>query len=535
MPHEAVTAEAPLARQWSTYQQAIFVEVKRGPSAPHLIVNALAGTGKSTTIEEAICATDEGDRVLACAFNKSIADALEARLPEGVHCKTFHKLGLQVLAKSRGYFPETKNFYVHDLARNALKSLPYKEQKEAVSAVAKLVSRAKGGLIAYADAIDQLVDEMGLEIHKRLRAPVVKTAAAIMAASADPAWRCINFDDMVYLPVIQALPLPTYDWVFVDETQDLNPGQLMMIRSMALAGARIVAVGDPNQAIYGWRGADKEAMGRMKRELSATVLPLSICYRCPTSVIAEAQRLVPSIEASPTAEAGLVATVSMTRCIDEATPGDFVISRTNAPLIRLCHTWLKDGVRARIRGRDIGEGLTSWIKRSGAGSIKELRETVTAWEGEEVKRLDDLGRDFTAVTDKAACLLALADCKPTIAELLSHIEELFAVCDDDGVAHNFIELSSTHRAKGLEADVVWLLRDTFMQSRWTPLVGEPREGEKVWKKASGNFVKRMGSEEGNLFYVAVTRARKELYYVVGSVGDDALTPPKAAETAAESF
>jgi superfamily I DNA/RNA helicase len=160
---------------------------------------------------------------------------------------------------------------------------------------------------------------------------------------------------------------------------------------------------------------------------------------------------------------------------------------------------------------------------------------VTAWQGEEVKRLDDLGRDFTAVTDKAACLLALAECKPTIAELLSHIDELFAVCDDDGVAHNFIELSSTHRAKGLEADVVWLLRDTFMVARWVPLVGEPFEGEKVWRKSTGAYVKRLGEEEGNLLYVGITRAKRELYYVCGEVGDGSGLPQKDAVSALESF
>jgi DNA helicase-2/ATP-dependent DNA helicase PcrA len=510
---EPPVADVAVARQWSGYQQAIFGEIRKGREAPHLVINALAGTGKSTTLEEAVLLTAEGDRVLVCAFNKAIAEAMAARLPEDVTCKTLHSLGLQAISRARGSFPKISNYYAHDLARTALRSLPFKEQKEAVAAAVRLIGRAKGSLIVERDAIDELVDTMGLEIDKRLRKPVVATAAAIVAAAATATTGVINFDDMIFIPAIQQLGLPPFNWVFVDETQDLNPAQLAMLLTMADAGARIVAVGDPNQAIYGFRGADKEAMPRIIRELEADVLPLSICYRCDAAIIREAQGIVPSIEAAPGAAAGKVTTVGMDRCIAEATPGDFVVSRTNAPLIKLCHGWLKDGVRARIRGRDVGEGLTSWIKKSKAGSIAELVEAVNAWEGEELERLEEAGRPTDAVTDKADCLRALAGCQKTIDGLLTHIDELFAPHDDDGVAHDYIELSSTHRAKGLEADVVWLLRDTYMQSRWVPISGEPEEGEKTWKKNGRTYVKRMGSDEANLFYVGVTRAKHELFYV----------------------
>src|SRR3954466_436986 len=105
------------ARNWSAYQQGIFAAIREGQQAPHLVINALAGTGKSTTLEECVLITPPGSRVLVCAFNKSIADAMAARLPEDVTCKTLHSLGMQAIGKSRGSWPKVSNYYVHDLAR----------------------------------------------------------------------------------------------------------------------------------------------------------------------------------------------------------------------------------------------------------------------------------------------------------------------------------------------------------------------------------------------------------------------------------
>jgi superfamily I DNA/RNA helicase len=58
---------------------------------------------------------------------------------------------------------------------------------------------------------------------------------------------------------------------------------------------RLIAVGDPSQAIYGFRGADATAMTDMQREFNMTVLPLSVSYRCSQSVVKEAQKYETSL------------------------------------------------------------------------------------------------------------------------------------------------------------------------------------------------------------------------------------------------
>lgn len=488
------------AREWSAYQEAIFAAVAQGKEAPHLVIDAKAGTGKSTTLEECVARVRANERVLVCAFNKAIADAMAARLPAHVTCKTIHSLGLQSIGRARGAFPKISQYYVNDAVRGEAHR-NFRRPKDAAGEIVKLISRAKGCLALDAEAIDAAADDAGLALRPNERDKAIRIATAFvkraMVATSGP----INFDDMIFICAVQQLTLPAFDWVFVDETQDLNPAQLAIVKRLG-EYARIVAVGDPNQAIYGFRGADREAMPRMVRELEAEQLPLSICYRCPTSVIADAQALVPSIEAAPTADEGITRNCEMGELFDCATPGDFVLSRTNAPLVSLCMRWLRGGVRARIRGRDVGASLAAFVRSSGAGSVAELLECVARWEHDEAERLDAKDRDAQPIHDKADCLRAVATGQPNIDAVIDSIESLFAVCDDDGIAHEFIELSSTHRSKGLEADVVWLLRDTYCQ---------PRKGQHG-----------ISQEEKNLLYVAITRARKELIYVAKSAADEAL-------------
>jgi DNA helicase II / ATP-dependent DNA helicase PcrA len=468
-------------------QAAIFAKVEALAPGEHLVVEALAGTGKSTTIEEAVTRTPAGTKVLVCAFNKSIATALAGRLPRDVECATLHSVGFRLVRKA---FPDRRpgegEPYVSRMAREYFGNA--KSAKETRQCAVKLVSIAKGCLLpAERDALDEAADTYEIDFPKRVsRTDVIRAACHILTkcerAEAGP----IDFDDMIWLPEIWDLAAPEYDFVFVDETQDLNAAQLALVRRLAGERGSIIAVGDRRQAIYGFRGADREAIPRMISELGAAVLPLSVTYRCPLAVVAQAAALVPALQAAPNAARGEVRTCSEQELFAKAQPGDMVLSRTNAPLLSLCFRWLAAGRRASIKGRDIGEGLVRWILQQEAPSVKALRAAIDKWEAAEVERLAELGRDSNAAQDKAACLRALCEDCDEIDEVLARAEVLFSERPEDDV--NEILLSSTHRAKGLEADRVWVLRDTYC----------------AWP----------GAEEENLLYVAITRSKQELIYVL---------------------
>lgn len=482
-----VARPAKPARVWSPMQSAIF-EAVEDPQGGNLVIEALAGTGKSTTIEEAVRRTDGDSTVLVCAFNAAIATALKPRMPDGVEVSTIHSFGMRVLREATGSI-EVDKYRAADLAKAIVGPA-----RVARTAVAQLVSMAKGqafdalgGGRAKLDVLDALADATGVDFPRGWsRAQLLGAALQILRAHQVLPTSAIDFDDMIWLPVVLGLEVPTYDYVFVDETQDLNPAQLEIVKRAGVGG-RVVAVGDSRQAIYGFRGADSAAMSRMVSELGAATLPLSVTYRCPLAVVREANEYVPALTARPGAPEGVVRTVRMAELEEEAAPGDFVLSRTNAPLVSLAFRWLAAGRSARIQGRDIGTGLGAWVKAQnvarGAIGMAALKAKIEAWGLAEVARLAEAGRDTQAAVDKAACLAAIASGSGDVDAMLLRIELLFA----DNGGPGAITLSSTHRAKGLEADRVWVLRDTYL--RWP------------------------GPEEENLLYVAITRSKHELIFV----------------------
>jgi len=470
-------------REWSSFQHAVFKAVE-DDEAGHIVVSAVPGSGKTTTLEHAIKNyTFDGAKILVCAFNKDIATELQSRIKlAGCKIQTLHGFGLSVVTRNHGRRAiDTAGNRLND----ELKSRVGKEwdKREARTFVSKVISIGKSCLVGDAETLDELADKHGYECPKNHdRATLIGIAQSILASNATQTDGLLSFDDMVWLPVIQRLGMPKFDLVFVDETQDLNPCQLKLIRLAAGSDGRIIAVGDKNQSIYGFRGADPDAMPRMVRELKAAQLPLSICYRCDAAIVREAADVHAGIMPRPNAPEGIVRDATDKECLRDAKKGDFIISRTNAPLISTAFKFLASGIPCSIRGRDIGEGLASWIKKEKCRDVPHLMTQVQTWCSEEIKRLTALERPVDLVVEKAECIMALCEGMSSIEDVINRIELLFK----DGASAG-IQLMSTHKAKGLETDRVWLLIDTYC--KWP------------------------GKEEENLLYVAVTRAKHELIYV----------------------
>lgn len=237
-----------------------------------------------------------------------------------------------------------------------------------------------------------------------------------------------------------------------------------------------------HNCIYQFRAADANSMKYLKEALNADTLGLSITYRCPIKVVEEAKKYVPQLEAAPNAIEGKVETINYETMKKNAKAGCFIISRTNAPLIGLALGFLKEGRPANIQGRDIGANLMTIIKSSKAKTIEKFRDYIDKWETREKARLISKHKDFSHITDKADCLRALAEHHSSLSDLKASVEKLFVDVDDT----DKIVLSTTHRVKGQERDIVYMLVGTFFEQN------------------------ELGD---HLRYVSITRARKELYYV----------------------
>jgi superfamily I DNA/RNA helicase len=513
-------------RTWSEQQDAIFAHIEGSPA--NLIVEARAGTGKTTTIVEAVTRwlrANPGRTAVVCAFNKRIADelvrkfggllgcnmaqaayALERELgAKGVVVKTLHAIGFAAVRRFRDnlVIEDRKKADVPRADALALAACGGRAPDAILKLVAKLhtLGRETAPLATRPGDLTAIMINHDLEPSEEWERAgwpperVEEAALSAMRRAAEvKSGDTIDYSDMIFLPCVHGWHAPLGDLVVVDEGQDMTVAQLMLAQGAIRRGGKAVVVGDPFQAIYGFRGADSGALGRLRRELDADKLGLTTTYRCGRAIVALARTLVPDFEAGPDNPEGVVDSVAVEKLVEEAAPGDFVLSRVNAPLVSLAMACLRAGKRARVAGKDIGKDLAETLRRLKARSVPDLMAKIDAWERKAIarqeRRLEGGAANGKAkaakakierVRDDAEMLRSLAEGADSVAHVLERAESLFS---DDGLGdRGVVTFSSVHKSKGLEADRVFVLASTLRDTN---------------------------DEERNIAYVAITRAKQRL-------------------------
>lgn len=473
-------------RAWSPFQQAIFDAVSdHAPDAPHLAVRARAGSGKTTTGVQALRLTPRG-RVLACAFNADIAATLSERVPAWADARTFHSAGLGAITSALGR-PKIDAHKVRTMAQ-AMCPEEARYQRPYVTSLCRVVGLAKSTLTGPDPiALSHLADQFHLDGAPDAWAPERARWASRAAQLLD---RCatwdgtIDFDDMCWLPIKLGLQMRAWDFVLADEAQDLNACQHELVKRLVGGRGRLLAIGDDRQAIYQFRGAHANSFDELANHFEAQVLPLSVCYRCDAAIVAAAQRLVPDLTARDGTPDGSVIDASPADMLALASPGDFILSRSKAPLMGYCLELLAEGRPAIIVGRDIAGGLATMVRKSKAATTDQLEAWLRRHTDAAAKRWADSDPEaLEEELDRVDCVRAVAQGASSIAGVLERLDRMFA----DDANGGAIRLSTTHKAKGLETERVWMLADTYQR--------------------------RPGIEEENLAYVAMTRAMHELVFV----------------------
>lgn len=544
---------------WSHFQTDIFNAFTN--TSDSLLIEAVAGSGKTTVlIELAKLAARYFPhlRIVFLAFNKSICEELNRRLLElgitNVIAVTLHSAGWSAWRRAGGldWEPQVDTLKTHKIMREVLS---YEEVKRFGETTQKLVAAAKGiglvpaaqwymggnykatsfssnlkcsdvsGLVADTpEAWEALMDHYGLD-EDECR---VDCARRVLARSIELGKEVVDFDDMLFLPVIAGVPFDRYDVVLVDEAQDVSGIQMEMISRMAGLGrdpygqeytkGRVIAVGDRKQSIYGFRGAGTDSMDIFKRRFQMRELPLSVTYRCPRAVVLHARQWVPQLEWSDTADFGFVGHegtdwagqaeialegISKWKGIRDLSPGDAVLCRLTRPLVAAAFAMIRNRIPCRVLGRDIGAGLVQVVKK-GMKSLKDgtvgaFGRWLDDYEQQESQRLVDRGKraQVGLLGDRADTLRVFMDemvDETPVTALIAEIERLFV--DANGNGAGMVTLATVHKAKGLEYDRVFVLdAGEFMPCPWAR-----RDG---WEM----------QQERNCMYIAATRAKRELRYI----------------------
>jgi superfamily I DNA/RNA helicase len=284
----------------------------------------------------------------------------------------------------------------------------------------------------------------------------------------------------------------------IDEAQDTNAARRLLALKILKPNGRLVAVGDPHQAIYGFTGADADALNLIGASKNAKTLPLTVTYRCPKAVVSYAQQWVKDIEAHPSAPEGVVRSEDDNfKLVDSVKPYDAILCRFNAPLVENVYQFIAKGIPAKIEGREIGEGLKTLARRWKVRNFDQLLERLGKYEAKEVAKFQKKEQPtrVQGVQDKCQCLRTLitrtievgytGDC---VAALCAQIESIFA----DNVNGGHVVLTSIHKSKGREWNKVFWLQ-----------TGASTLAKQEWEQV----------QENNLCYVAATRAKAELILV----------------------
>lgn len=477
----------------STYQQAIvdhFVNHK-----DNILVGATAGSGKTTLIEWIVTKIQPNKKVLLLAFNTKIANELKERI-EGIEIRTFHSFGLNIINNNqpkKATIDDSKVF--NYLKKSHLDLNASKEEKSEFYKLAgytvKLVSMVQS--FAIKDPDNEILADLAIQLDLDLNG----SAGQVYMWTLDALQYTrkinyiISFADMIDFPWYNNLKIQPYDYILIDESQDMNLAQMDIVKRHIHENSKVVFVGDEKQAIYGFRGADNRSIAKIKSEFNTVNFSLPVTYRNSQMVVNFVNEKLPHIIhlAHENATIGSVNDISQNAFNTAVKVGDMVLCRNNAPLITPAWELIKRGVKVVIVGRDIGTDLANLIKRFDTGNIDTTLDALQLHKDTKVGKLNAAGKYTEAQLfgDKIESAINILIESETAEKAINFISEVFSD-QKEGIA-----FSTIHKAKGLEAKNVYILSPELLTN------GSPNED--------------YTNQEFNIAFVAYTRAIENLYLV----------------------
>lgn len=427
-------------------------------SSQNIMIDALAGTGKTTTlelIEKAVAAKP----ILYLVFNKRNADEATERMLSTTTVRTFNSLGHRIWAKAQDRNlgkPNVKKS--SEILRDIINASPQAARGpiwevfwDVINGVAG--AKAQGYVpegkytnakrlltqTAFHATLEEEPDDL---VSDLINAVLTKSIAAAYQGH-------IDFNDQIYMPTLFGGPFPQFPLVTVDEYQDLSPINHAMLDK--LVKHRLIGVGDPWQNIYGFRGAKRRGMDEARAHFRMASCPLSISFRCPQAIVEHVRWRVPQFQwVKEGGHVGILDKLDPSDISDDAV----VICRNNAPLFRMALLLLSRGRSVSVAGSDVGPKLIAQMRKIGEDecSRASFLSAIADWQAERE------AKNSASAADLADCMRVFAKVADGKAQAIAYAEHLFKQAGT-------IRLLTGHKAKGLEFDTVyhldpWLCQDT---------------------------------------------------------------------------
>ena len=564
----------------SQYNSAI--EDRFSNSADPIMINALAGTGKTTMLKHLSSFIQPGERWLYLVFNKKNQVEANQEFPDGVDVLTTHAyLGRVLKANGKDVGGKTNlppqgvkwtkiNRLLDELVPKGDQTFG-KFRWGAVSRIRKIANLAKAfavdpnspniqqdlmGIInKYNIDMDLSTErltqdrdytpDMLQKVHQLLQ---ISLPGQLPQQFGSQFADIRDQDDTLWYAAIHADQIrwnanPHYNVVLMDEVQDFNQSQLVMAQKLKESGARLVGVGDPNQAMYLFRGADSEAFDKLGEIITggqSDNMDLPINFRSDPKVIefATQNTHVKDLQANPKLDPnageattqfgyddfvqGVVDNYGKDRQLKHSTA---FIARTNAPLASAAMNLLKNNIDFQILGRDLSQELKRHIKKVTWAKpqnydITDLAdlffdhyaEVQQKWQ-DKVSKQDEL-KEIEQTTEALTSVLAYlgeqgwqeeenGSVLKTGMDFIGFIDRKLGGLDPDNERdaaklkqkdpRSYITLTTAHKSNGLEWDSVFVMKpDEFSPNK--PNIRTPEEAQ----------------QERNAWFVALTRAKHSI-------------------------
>jgi len=267
-----------------------------------MLVLAGAGSGKTRVLTTRIAHLIDHHgvdpkHILAVTFTNKAAGEMRERIarllgtePVGMWCGTFHSVGARMLRTAAHLVGRTPSFTIYDeddaigVIKRIMERLRISAKDHAPRAILDAISDAKNALVTVGE-----YEAMAKDPHARAVAPVYKELeGALRQANA------VTFDDLLVLPVrileehvhVRAQYQDRFRFILVDEYQDTNRAQYRFVKLIGGQHANVMVVGDDDQSIYGWRGADIRNILDFERDFpQAAIVRLEENYRSTPQIL----------------------------------------------------------------------------------------------------------------------------------------------------------------------------------------------------------------------------------------------------------